>query len=51
MNRRDVKQPRTTYKLIVLVSLAAIALMALGWVNQQNVRDVGPGRPPAQSGF
>lgn len=43
---------RTTYKLIVLITVAATAMAALAWVNQQNVRDVGPRRPPAsQSGF
>lgn len=49
MRTADVK---TRFKLIVLITIAATAMIALAWVNQQNVRDVGPGRPPAnQSGF
>jgi hypothetical protein len=52
MNDRDEKTPRTKVKLFVLVALAATALVALAWVNQQNVRDAGPGRPPlTRSGF
>jgi hypothetical protein len=52
VNDRYEKSPRTKVKLFVLVALAATALVALAWVNQQNVRDVEPGRPPlTQSGF
>lgn len=38
---------RTTFKLIVLVTIAATAMLALAWVNQQHVRDIEPRRPPA----
>ena len=52
MSGHGTKSPRTTLKLIVLVALAATAVVALAWINLQNVRDVGPGRAPSnQSGF
>jgi hypothetical protein len=52
MRDQDDRSPRTTVKLVVLVALAVSALVALAWVNQQNVRDVGQDRPPlTRSGF
>jgi hypothetical protein len=40
---------RTTVKLVVLITVALSAVLALAWVNQQNVRDTGPRRPPASN--
>jgi hypothetical protein len=40
---------KTTFKLIVLITVAVTAVLALSWVNQQNVRDTGPRRPPASN--
>jgi hypothetical protein len=45
MTGQDEKSPRTTLKLAVLMTLAASTLMALAWVNLQNVRDAGPTPP------
>jgi hypothetical protein len=38
---------RTRVKLIVLIAIVATTLTGLFWVNQKNVREVGPTRPPA----
>jgi hypothetical protein len=38
---------RPRIKLIVLLAVVATTLTGLFWVNQQNVREVGPTRPPA----
>jgi hypothetical protein len=45
MTGQDEKSPRTTLKLVALATLAATVLMALAWVNLQNVRDAGPTPP------
>jgi hypothetical protein len=37
---------RTMVKIVILLAAAIATLTVLVWVNQQNVRDVGPGRAP-----